>query len=197
MASSLGRTLPSDYSSPMLHDLPVGRALRRFRRLNAVKQGHLAELLAVSQATVSRWESGAQEPDEVHRERIVALIAAQADHRGDAALKRLVETSSMPVHLVCDATHQLLAVSPPRAATWRVEAGEMLGTSLWRFASPGVVAAQAALAYGGWFERPYQQLRFETGSNGHDDIPILPGLLQWETVPLSDGRTGRLATTVG
>lgn len=181
----------------MLHDLPVGPALRRFRRLNAVKQGHLAELLAVSQATVSRWESGGQEPEPGHRERIMALIAAQASHRGDSALKRLVESSSLPVHLVCDATHRLLAVSRPRAASWRVDAAEMIDASLWRFASPGVVAAQNGLADHGWFERPYQQLCFETGANGDDKVPIRPGLLQWETVPLADGRTGRLATTIG
>jgi len=180
----------------MLHDLPVGRALRRFRRLNAVKQGHLAELLAVSQATVSRWESGAQEPDEIHRERIVALIAAKADQRGDAALKRLIETSSLSVHLVCDATHRLLAASPSRKAGWAIDADSCLDTSLWRFASPEIAQAEAGLAAKGWFERPYQHMRFRTGANGSAEVPIAPGWLQWDTVPLADGRIGRLATTL-
>ena len=180
----------------MPNDLPIGRALRRFRRLNAVKQGHLAELLVVSQATVSRWESGAQEPDETHRETILALIAARADHHGDAALRRLVETSTLPVHLVCDATHQLLAISPARAATWKVDPGDYMGVSLWRFASPEIVAAEASLARIGWFDRPYQQLRFQTGANASAEVPILPSLFQWDTVPLADGRTGRLATTL-
>ena len=180
----------------MPNDLPVGRALRRFRRLNAVKQGHLAELLAVSQATVSRWESGAQEPDETHREAVLALVAARADHRGDAALRRLVETSTLPVHLVCDATHRLLALSPARAATWKVDPGDWLGVSLWRFASPEIARAEAALAQDGWFERPCQRTSFRTGANDSRDVPIRPSVLQWETLPLADGRTARLATTL-
>lgn len=53
----------------MIHELPIGRALRRFRRLNAIKQGHFAELLGVSQASVSRWESGTHEPETIHRRR--------------------------------------------------------------------------------------------------------------------------------
>jgi transcriptional regulator with XRE-family HTH domain len=180
----------------MLHDLPVGRALRRFRRLNSVKQGHLAELLAVSQATVSRWESGAQEPDETHRQRITAMIAARVDHGGDAVLKRLVTTSTLPVHLVCDATHRLLAASPSRAAIWNIDLETYLDTSLWRFASPEIAMAEDGLADSGWFERPYQRTCFRTGANDSAEVPVQPGLLQWETIPLSDGRIGRLATTI-
>ena len=180
----------------MIHDLPIGRALRRFRRLNAVKQGHLAELLAVSQGTVSRWESGEHEPDEIHRERIAALIAARAGEGGDAAIKRLVETSSQAVHLVCDATHQLLAVSPARLASWRIDAADYLGVSLWRFASPEIARAQGELADAGWFERPYQRLRFTTGANDSPEVPVVPGLTEWETIPLADGRVGRLTTTI-
>ncbi|PLR24877.1 transcriptional regulator [Caulobacter zeae] len=180
----------------MIHDLPIGLALRRFRRLNAVKQGAVAQMLAVSQGTVSRWESGEHEPDEVHRERIAALIAARAGEGSDAAIRRLVETSSQAVHLVCDATHRLLAASPSRLASWQVDASDYLGDSLWRFASPEIAQAEAGLARSGWFERPYQQVRFETGGNGSPEIPVVPGLLQWETIPLADGRVGRLTTTI-
>lgn len=181
----------------MIPDLPIGRALRRFRRLNGVKQGDVAERLGVSQGSVSRWESGGQEPEPAHRARIAAMIAAQCGSDGDAALKRLVSSSTLPVHLVCDATHRLLAYSPARAAGWQVDAAAWIGASLWRFASPEIVAAEAALADRGWFERGFHALEFRTGANGSHAIPVMPGLMRWETILLADGRVGRLATTLG
>ncbi|MDT8758784.1 helix-turn-helix domain-containing protein [Sphingomonas psychrotolerans] len=180
----------------MQHDLPIGQALRRFRRLNGVKQGDIAERLSVSQGSVSRWESGAQVPDAGHRDRIAEIVAASATSAGDAAIKRLVSTSSLPVHLVCDATHRLLAASPARAASWNVDVASYLGSSLWRFASDEIMAAEEGLAAIGWFERPCQRLRFATAGNASDEIPVAPGIMQWETIPLSDGRVGRLTTTI-
>jgi len=181
----------------MVHDLPVGRALLRFRRLNSIKQGHLAELLSVSQGTVSRWEGGTHVPDNHNRDRIAALIAAHANNDGDAALKRLITTSTLPVHLVCDATHNLLAASVSRAAAFVGGAAAYVGTSLWRYASPEIFEAEARLAEGGWFERPYQALSFATGDNGSENVPVRPSIVRWETIPLADGRVGRLTTTVG
>lgn len=181
----------------MTQDLPIGRALRRFRRLNAIKQGHFAELLGVAQASVSRWESGTHEPDAAHREKIAALIAAQTGSDADAALKRLVETSTQAVHLVCDATHRLLAASPARAASWQADARAYVGMSLWRFATREIILAEAGLAAAGWFERPFQTLDVRTGANGSREIPVRPGRMRWETIPLSGGRTGRLTTTIG
>lgn len=180
----------------MIHDLPIGRALRRFRRLNAIKQGHFAELLGVSQASVSRWESGTHEPETIHRDKIVELISAQTGGDADAALKRLVETSTQAVHLVCDATHRLLAASPARAASWQAGAQGWIGTSLWRFATTEIVGAEAGLDAAGWFDRPFQTLDVRTGGNGSAEIPVRAGTMRWETIPLSDGRTGRLTTTL-
>jgi transcriptional regulator with XRE-family HTH domain len=181
----------------MLHDLPVGKSLRRYRRLSGVKQGVIADALNVTQATVSRWESGAHEPETRHRDRILSLIAARVGNDADAALKRLIETSTMPVHLVCDATHRLLAASPARTATWGRSADVFLGRSLWRFASPEIIEAEESLGGLGWHERPFQRLRFSTGHNGSKLLPVLPSIMQWETVALADGRVGRITTTIG
>jgi transcriptional regulator with XRE-family HTH domain len=181
----------------MPHTLPVGRALLRFRRLNAIKQGHAAELLGVSQGSVSRWESGTHEPDEESRARIVALIGAKASRQADAVLKQLVQSSALPVHLVCDSTHVLLAASPAREASWKAETDVYLGQSLWRFASREIVEAEQGLASRGWFDSPFQSLRFWTGDNMNDELRVLPSHMQWDTIPLSDGRIGRLTTTVG
>ncbi|MBO9698079.1 MAG: helix-turn-helix transcriptional regulator [Sphingopyxis sp.] len=180
----------------MTRDLPIGLALRRFRRLNGIKQGHVAELFAVSQGSVSRWENGTHEPDALHRERIAAFIAAHTAGDSDRALKKLVETSTQAVHLICDATHRLLAASKARAALWEDDAQSYIGTSLWRFASPEIIAAEEGLGDAGWFDHPYQALHFDTGGNNSNEIPVAPSRICWETIPLSDGRTGRLTTTL-
>ena len=181
----------------MMTDLPIGLALRRFRRLNMVKQSAVAERLGVSQGCVSRWESGVHGPDPAQRERIVALISASIGNDGDSALRRLVESSRLPVHLICDSTHRLLAASRSRAASWRVDVSELVGRSLWPFASPEIEAAEAGLFGSGWFERPYQRLELRTCGNGRSDVPVPPSRMLWETLPLADGRVGRLTTTIG
>lgn len=38
----------------MVYDLAIGRAMLRFRRVSGIKQAHIAELLSVSQGSVSR-----------------------------------------------------------------------------------------------------------------------------------------------
>jgi len=162
-----------------------------------VKQSAVAEMLGVSQGCVSRWESGVHGPDAAQRERIVQLIRASVGNDQDAGLRRLVESSRRPVHLICDATHQLLAASPSRAASWRTDLSELIGKSLWPFASAEIAAAEAGLSESGWFERPYQSLELRTGSNGRSDVPVPPSRMLWETLPLADGRVGRLTTTIG
>jgi transcriptional regulator with XRE-family HTH domain len=180
----------------MLTHLPLGRALRRFRRLHGIKQSRLAESLCVSQGSVSRWESGTHEPEGLYRERILEMVAARVSEAGDAALTRLVTSSPHPVHLVCDTTHQLLAASPARVATWRAAANDVLGQSLWRFASPDIVTAEESLEARGWFDRPFQRFEFYTGANTGKSVIIEPGMMLWETMPLADGRVGRLTTTL-
>jgi transcriptional regulator with XRE-family HTH domain len=181
----------------MMSELPIGLALRRFRRLNMVKQSAVAEMLGVSQGCVSRWESGAHRPDGGQRDRIVQLISASAGNDQDAGLKRLVESSRHPVHLICDSTHRLLAASRSRAASWKTDISELIGRSLWPFASPEIEAAEAGLFESGWFERPYQRLELCTAGNGRSDVPVPPSRMLWETLPLADGRVGRLTTTIG
>lgn len=56
--------------------------------------------------------------------------------------------------------------------------------------------AEAALAGLGWFERPFQHLRFHTGPNDSTTIVISAGLMEWESIPLGDGRIGRLTTAL-
>src|SRR4051812_24713143 len=85
--------------------------LRLVRRLRGVKQAHAAELLGVTQSTVSRIERGELKPAGALRNRLLDLVVARLHPSRDAALRHLVEGSASPVHLVCDLT---LAASGPR-----------------------------------------------------------------------------------
>lgn len=169
--------------------------LRHLRRLAGMKQSHLADLMGVTQPTVSRWENGSLPLTVEQTQALQAVFAARPDPAQDAALKRLVETSMSPVHLICDLTHRLLAASPARAADWRVDLGDYLGRSLLVYASEEILAAEARLDDLGWRDGQLASLAFDTGANDDPDIPIRPGPMLWERVRLSDGSSGRLVTS--
>jgi transcriptional regulator with XRE-family HTH domain len=169
----------------------LGLSLRRVRRLRGMKQSHAAELLGVSQATVSRWENGAQAPAGDALTALERLLAEPV--AADAALRRLVEGAAGPVHLICDATHVLLAASPARAAGWRASVADLFGRTLRPFASPEIADTERKLEALKW---PLAAICFWTGANADPDVPIRPGLTLWEPIRLADGRLARLVSTV-
>ncbi|HSH99822.1 MAG TPA: helix-turn-helix transcriptional regulator [Reyranella sp.] len=173
-----------------------GRALRRWRRRRGVKQSHAAELFGVTQPTLSRWERGHQRLPEAAARRLEQLLAAPLDAAGDAGLRRLVESSALPVHLICDLTHRLLAASPARFAHWQVDAADLRGTSLWRFATEEIHQAESRLGALGWYDERSPELSFWTGANHDPVVPIEPGVLVWERLCLSDGTLARLVTSM-
>lgn len=173
-----------------------GRALRRWRRLRGVKQSHAAELLGVTQATFSRWERGHHRIPAGATRQLAQLLEAPLDSAGDAGLRRLVQSSALPVHLICDLTHRLLAASPPRFAEWKTDEGQLRGVSLWCFATDEIRVAEGRLGGIGWYDDGAAELRFWTGGNGDPMVPINPGILLWERLQLSDGTLARLVTSV-
>lgn len=170
--------------------------LRRLRVLKGLKQSHLAELLGVTQTTVSRWESGALPLSDDQWRRARRLLDAP-DLAQDGILKRLVESSALSQHLICDRSHALLAVSPSREGAWRAEPGELIGQPLLVYASPEILAAEAALDAMGWHDGEVSRLEVATGANDSHVVPIVAGRLIWERLILSDGRAARLVTTLG
>ncbi len=172
--------------------LYTGRALKRLRLMRGFKQSHVAELLNVTQATVSRWETGVLIPAEDQQAALERLFASGAS-TADAAIKRLVETSTARVHLICDHSHRLLVASPARRMEWR---RDMLGIPMFRYASEGIQQAEGTLQDLGWYDGQTASLVVETGPNGRDDVPIVAGRVLWERLPLADGATGRLVTTL-
>ncbi|MDQ2080740.1 helix-turn-helix transcriptional regulator [Xanthobacteraceae bacterium Astr-EGSB] len=174
----------------------LGRLLRGWRALRRIKQGHAAVLLGVSQPTVSRWENGVLAPTPDQEARLRALLAARPDGAADRELIRLVSASRQTVHLVCDLTHRLLAVSGPRAREWRVDERELVGVSLWRYASDDIRAAEARLGELGWFAPAAPAVTVTTNANRSREVPIHPGRCEWVRFPLSDGSFARLVRTV-
>lgn len=170
----------------------LGVSLRTWRMLRRMKQNRAAELLGVSQATVSRWESGMLAPSAPQAARLRHLMTAALDGAADRALADLVRRSADEVHLVCDATHRLLAVSPRRERTWRVGASDLLGTSMWRHASAEIVEAEERLSALGWFEPDSPTIRVFTGPNASAEVPIRRGWMRWTRMRLSDGSYARL-----
>jgi transcriptional regulator with XRE-family HTH domain len=176
--------------------LDFGRSLRRLRRLTGIKQGHLAELAGVTQATVSRWESGLHQPTPEQAAKLLPLIEARLDPAADAMLKRLVESSSLRVHLVCDVTHRLLAVSPARRREWRNDASSLYGETLWPFASDWIQEGEAHLPELGWYEPSALPVAGWTDLNCPGVIRMGPGMWLWERMQISDGRFVRLVTSM-
>lgn len=174
----------------------LGRSLRTWRALRRVKQLHAAALLGVSQATVSRWETGQSPPAPDEAQRLRTLMAAKLGSDADRVLARLVCQSAAPVHLICDLTHRLLAASPAREAQFKVPTSQLMGTSLWRYASDDIVAAEARLADHGWFGPTPPAIEFHTRARESDDLAILACDMRWVRFQLCDGSFVRLVETV-
>lgn len=168
-------------------------AVRRERLLRRMKQSHLAELMKVAQSSVSRWESGVQIPSGETLDRLAQFLAASPVVAPSTILIRLVEQSEKPVHLVCDDTHRLLAASRVRRAAWRLPREREV--PLWPYASREIRRAEERLAALGWHERPDAAVFFRTGGRADPDVPIEPGIVLWERVPMG-GSFARLVTTL-
>ena len=174
----------------------LGLRLRRLRRLYGLKQGVFAEWAGVAQANVSRWESGGLEPPPSLAGKLLARLAGRAPRQADAPLRRLVTTSSVPVHLIHDADHRLLAASVPREREWGQTAASLIGCPLWHYATEGIQAAEYALdALGWWQDAMPGPVKLHTGT-GDAGLAIKAGLMLWERLYLPDGTPVRLCTTL-
>ena len=120
----------------------------------------------------------------------------RSNSAADAGLRRLVESSALRVHLICDLSHRLLAASPARFAEWTADAAELRGVSLWAFATDEIRSAEGRLGELGWYDDGATQMSFWTGANDSPVVSIDPGILLWERLQLSDGTLARLVTSL-
>jgi transcriptional regulator with XRE-family HTH domain len=181
---------------PVTGAAAIGRSLRTWRALRQVKQSHAAELLGVSQATISRWEHGALLPLADQERRLRQLMSARADTGADHELARLVTSAPEPMHLVCDLTHRLLAASPGRTREWGTSAAELMGVSLWRYATDEIREAENSLPDRGWYEPAPPVVLVWTSANRSRAVRIRASHFRWIRFPLSDGSHARLVRGV-
>ncbi|WP_431264740.1 helix-turn-helix transcriptional regulator [Roseateles chitinivorans] len=174
----------------------LGRSLRQWRTLRRLKQGAVGAELGVSQTTVSRWESGIAAPSLDEQQALRRLMAARLDSAADFELGRLVERAPGAVHLICDLSHRLLAMSRGREHHCRLPRSELIGRALWCYATPEIVAQEARLDALGWYEPAPGAVEFDTGASVEQDMPIQPSRMRWVRFQLSDGSFVRLTETI-
>ncbi|MEM8553343.1 MAG: helix-turn-helix transcriptional regulator [Pseudomonadota bacterium] len=171
-----------------------GKRLQRQRRVMGVKQSALAEMVGVTQTTVSRWESAAIVPDGAVQQRVFQMLSGMRVH--DGALQRLVEQSRASVHLIDDVSHVCLAYSTPRATEWRIGPRSLVGVSLWQFATDEIREAEAGLQDQGWWDAlAPDPVKFNKCCDAHADIRIPAGDTLWERLYLADGTPVRLVSS--
>lgn len=177
--------------------MKIGPVLKRARALRRWKQQAVADLAGVAQTTVSRWEAGAIEPSPEQLRRLGPILTPVADLARDSGLKRLVVSSPLAVHLICDLTHRLLAASPAREAEWLVPASDLHGEPLFPFATDEIRAAEARLDNIGWFaDAATGAVLWVRGRERASAIRMATGFCVWERLTLNDGSPVRLVTTL-
>lgn len=177
--------------------LALGAALRRWRILHRVKQEHAAELFGVNQSTISRWEMGRQSMEPKELTKVEAVVSARLDASADRVLAVLVSESPRVVHLMCDLTHRLLACSSGRAAEFGVPESELMGRSLWPYATAELIAEEQRLGDQGWYDEPAPMpLQIDTSENRSPIVPIWRSRCCWTRLLLSDGTPVRLVETL-
>lgn len=174
----------------------LGRSLRNWRVLNRVKQAHAADLLGISQATLSRWENGGYVAEADRQARLRSLLAARPTSAADHALCRLVVAAPTPMHLVCDMTHRLFAASRRRAREFRAPLSQLIGTSLWRHASEDIMQLEAGLGDLGWFDTVALDVTATTRPNSSATVIIPESRFRWVRFQLSCGSFARLVETL-
>ena len=174
----------------------LGRSLKTWRALRRIKQAGAAELLGVSQGTISRWENGLLSPSGAEEVAIRRLLAARLESAADHQLGRLVSQSSRPMHLICDLTHRLLAWSPARARDCGRASDNLIGSSLWPYASDALREIEGRLPDLGWYQPAPPAIDGVTGANRARRLRIKPGRFRFTRFQLSDGSFARLVETL-
>lgn len=172
-----------------------GASLRMWRLNRHMKQSYCAELLEISQSYLSKLESSTDHLPEEIAAKFMRLAEVTHLSDQDRGIKQLVEFSPLPVHLVCDHSHRLLAASRSRLAQWRKDLSEVEGQALKRYATEEITQAETTIYEQGWFDEELHYFEGETRSASSDDMRIPPAKYSWQRLRLADGSPVRLCTS--
>lgn len=168
---------------------PLIIEMRRWRRLGRIKQAAAAELLGVSQATVSRWENGITAPDPEERRRLRALILRQT-LRGDRFLRHVVERAPGLVAAV-DRNSVVLAGSAAFGRVNRRSQAELVGFDFRPLVRGPLVEALKRIEDAGFYEGEVASVRVVLPVRNADGDEIFTDSL-WTPYRLEDGTIARL-----
>ena len=167
-----------------------GAQLRRFRRLRALKQTALAEMIGVDQATVSRWESGRQSPDLRTQRRLRDLVRRIEPHQ-EVLLKHWIDTS-VGYTVLCDENRIIRAASASYCSIHGVSPSDVLGRSSLPVFTADLERALWQAVDRGFFEGEVASVtvvgRWNTLSGRQREVG---GIAVWTPVPLADGQIWR------
>lgn len=167
-----------------------GAQLRRFRRLRALKQTALAEIVGVDQATVSRWESGRQNPDLRMQQRLRDLMR-RIEPREEVLLKHWID-ASVGYTVLCDEHRIIRAASSSYCDIHGVSPAEVLGRSSLPVFTADLERALWLAVEQGFFEGEVASVtvvsRWNMLSGRRRGVG---GIAVWTPVPLADGQIWR------
>jgi transcriptional regulator with XRE-family HTH domain len=167
-----------------------GGQLRRFRRLRSLKQTALAELIGVDQATISRWESGRQNPDLAMQHRLRDLMR-RIEPREEILLKHWIN-ASVGYTVLCDEDRIIRAASPSYCSIHGLSSADVLGLSSIPVFTAELERALWLAIDRGFFEGEVASATVVGRANALSGQSLdIPGMSVWTPVPLTDGRVLR------
>lgn len=166
-----------------------GQVVRDFRRLHAIKQTALAEMLGVDQATISRWERGQQTPESRARLELRALVHdLQAS---ESRLKSMVKNAATQ-SLLAKRDGIILVGSASYCAAHRVPQDEIVGRSHAPMFNEEAVRLNNIVNERGFFDGDLASVtlvaRCNTLSRHRLNVPVR---VVWTPVRIGDGEIVR------
>ena len=161
--------------------------MRRFRRLRALKQAALAEIVGVDQATVSRWESGRQNPDLGMQQRLRDLMRG-IEPREEVLLKHWIN-ASVGYTVLCDGERVIRAASPSYCCIHGVSPADVLGVSTFPVFTAELEQALWLAVDRGFFEGDVASVTVVARVNALSGRERgVAGISVWTPVRMSDGQ---------